>query len=52
DYVDACDPYTFEPLEAVRAPALLVLAVRVGPARLIDNYLLREDGTWERGQAV
>jgi pantoate--beta-alanine ligase len=49
DYVDICHPDTFEPLRARAAPALLALAARVGPARLIDNYLLRADGTWELG---
>lgn len=49
DYVDVCDPATFEPLEVWRAPALLALAARVGPTRLIDNCLLRADGTWEMG---
>lgn len=49
DYVDVCDPDTFAPLEKLRAPALLSLAVRVGPARLIDNFLLRADGTWDIG---
>ena len=50
DYADVCHPDTFEPLTSVAAPALLALAVRVGPARLIDNYLLRADGTWETGR--
>jgi pantoate--beta-alanine ligase len=49
DYADVCDPDTFEPLDALRAPALLALAARVGPARLIDNFLLRPDGSWEIG---
>jgi pantoate--beta-alanine ligase len=50
DYVDACDPDTFEPLAETRAPALLALAVRVGPARLIDNFVLRAAGTWDKGR--
>jgi pantoate--beta-alanine ligase len=49
DYADACHPDTFEPLAALGAPALLALAARVGPARLIDNYLLRRDATWDTG---
>lgn len=49
DYVDICDPDSFEPLETPRAPALLSLAARVGPARLIDNFLLRADGSWDKG---
>ena len=47
DYADICDPDSFEPLTELRAPALLALAARVGPARLIDNVLLRPDGTVE-----
>lgn len=49
DYVDISDPDSFEPLAVLRAPALLSLAARVGPARLIDNVLLRADGTWDTG---
>ena len=49
DYVDVCHPDTFEPLAALRPPALLAIAARVGPARLIDNYLLRADGSWDVG---
>jgi pantoate--beta-alanine ligase len=49
DYADVCDPDTFAPLEALRAPALLAIAAKVGPARLIDNFLLRADGTWDEG---
>lgn len=49
DYADVCDPDTFEPLTHLRAPALLAVAARVGPARLIDNLLLRPDGSWDVG---
>jgi len=52
EYADVCDPDTFAPLEALRAPAILAIAARVGPARLIDNFLLRADGTWETGARV
>ncbi len=52
DYADICDPENFEPLTELRAPALLALAARVGPARLIDNVLLRPDGTWDLGERV
>ncbi|HEV7126504.1 MAG TPA: pantoate--beta-alanine ligase [Ktedonobacterales bacterium] len=52
DYADLCDPDSFAPLTTLRAPALLAIAARVGPARLIDNYLLRADGTWETGTLV
>ena len=49
DYADVCDPNTFEPLTSPRMPALLAVAARVGPARLIDNFLARADGSWNRG---
>jgi pantoate--beta-alanine ligase len=49
DYADLCDPDTFEPLAVLRAPALLSLAARVGPTRLIDNALLRADDTGDLG---
>jgi len=52
DYADACHPDTFAPLETLRAPALLAIAARVGPARLIDNFLLRAEGTWDEGVIV
>jgi pantoate--beta-alanine ligase len=40
DYVSVADPATFGELSVVDGPALALLAVRVGPARLIDNLLL------------
>ncbi len=49
DYADACHPDTLAPLQTLSAPALLAIAARVGPARLIDNDLLRADGTWDVG---
>ncbi len=49
DYADVCDPDTFAPLETLCAPALLAIAARVGPTRLIDNFLLRADGAWDEG---
>jgi pantoate--beta-alanine ligase len=49
DYADLRDPKTFLPLEKLQAPALLLLAVSIGSTRLIDNFLLRADGTWDMG---
>ena len=40
DYVSVADPDTFRELSSVDGPALALLAVRVGPARLIDNVML------------
>ncbi|HET8909364.1 MAG TPA: pantoate--beta-alanine ligase [Ktedonobacterales bacterium] len=52
DYADVCDPDTFAPLTELHPPALLAIAAKVGPARLIDNFLLRADGTWDKGVSV
>jgi pantoate--beta-alanine ligase len=49
DYAAIRDPSTFVPLETLQAPALLLLAVFIGSTRLIDNFLLRADGTWDIG---
>ncbi len=50
DYADVCDPATCAPLITSEAPALLALAARIGSTRLIDNFLLRADGSWDIGQ--
>ncbi|MDF0676631.1 MAG: pantoate--beta-alanine ligase [Nitrospira sp.] len=39
DYLAVCDPYTLEPLSAVRSRVVLLGAVRIGSVRLIDNLL-------------
>ncbi|HLZ23758.1 MAG TPA: pantoate--beta-alanine ligase [Ktedonobacterales bacterium] len=49
DYAEVCDPNTFEPLTKLRGVALLAVAARVGPARLIDNFVRRPDGSWDTG---
>jgi pantoate--beta-alanine ligase len=49
DYAEVRNPYTFAALEKLTAPALLVIAAQLGPARLIDNFLLRADGSWDTG---
>jgi pantoate--beta-alanine ligase len=52
DYADICDPDTFELLTETRVPALLAIAARVGPARLIDNVVLRPGAGWDLGVRV
>ena len=52
DYADVCDPDTFAPLTELRPPALMAIASKVGPARMIDNFLLHADGTWEKGVSI
>ncbi len=52
DYAEVRDPSSFLRQEMLQAPAVLVIAARVGPARLIDNFLLRADGSWDTGVLV
>lgn len=40
DYVALADPQTLQPASTVEKPAVLLLAVRIGNTRLIDNCLL------------
>jgi len=49
DYAQIRNPDSFISLEELRAPALLLIAAKVGPSRLIDNFLLRADGSWDTG---
>lgn len=49
DYAEVRDPETFQTLEILHAPALLLLAAFVGSVRLIDNFVLHADGTWDTG---
>lgn len=44
DYISVVDPATMQPISQVDRPVLIALAVRVGPARLIDNILLDQAG--------
>jgi pantoate--beta-alanine ligase len=41
DYVAVVDEDTFEDVDRVRGPVRALVAARIGPARLIDNLLLR-----------
>jgi pantoate--beta-alanine ligase len=49
EYAELRDPNTFLPLETLQAPAALLLAVTLGKTRLIDNFILHSDGTWDTG---
>ena len=42
DYVSVADGETLRELDTVRGRALVSLAVRMGPTRLIDNIVLGE----------
>jgi pantoate--beta-alanine ligase len=50
DYIEVRDPQSFLPLEVLQAPALLTIAAHIGSVRLIDNVVLRADGTWDTGR--
>jgi pantoate--beta-alanine ligase len=52
DYAEVRDADSFMHLEVLRVPALLLIAATIGPARLIDNFLLRADGSWDIGIPV
>lgn len=52
DYAEVRDFTTFLPLETLRVPALLLIAASVGSVRLIDNFVLCVDGTWNTGQLM
>jgi pantoate--beta-alanine ligase len=45
EYLDIVDPDTLEPVERVDGRVLVVVAARVGPARLIDNDLIEQVAT-------
>lgn len=40
DYVAVADPESLEPVDAIRGPALVALAVKIGSTRLIDNAIV------------
>jgi pantoate--beta-alanine ligase len=47
EYAAVVDPDTFEPLETVRAPALVVGVARAGATRLLDNVPVAFGGEGE-----
>ena len=44
DYSELVDADSFEPLDFARAPALLLIAARIGGTRLIDNLSIENTG--------
>ncbi len=50
DYVALADAGAVTRISALDRPAVLAVAVRVGPVRLIDNVRLEPDGTADRGR--
>ncbi|TMC20244.1 MAG: pantoate--beta-alanine ligase [Chloroflexi bacterium] len=51
-YAQVRDASSFLPLETLHTPALLLIAACVGNTRLIDNFFVRADGTWDEGVMV
>ncbi len=45
DYISLVDPELLQPMSVLDRDALIALAVKIGPARLIDNRLVRPPGT-------
>lgn len=39
DYVKAVDGLTMQPIEKLKKPALVAMAVYIGKTRLIDNFI-------------
>ncbi len=48
DYIEIVDPDDCQPVERIERPVLVALAVRIGPARLIDNMTLAPPGASDR----
>ncbi|RJP93986.1 MAG: pantoate--beta-alanine ligase [Desulfobacteraceae bacterium] len=40
DYIHICDPDSLENVSTITGPAVMALAIKVGPVRLIDNMIL------------
>jgi pantoate--beta-alanine ligase len=41
DYISVADPVTLQEVTAIGSSAVILLAVRLGSTRLIDNILVR-----------
>ena len=50
DYVEIRDANTFFMRETLQLPVLLLIAAWIGQTRLIDNFVLQANGTWNTGQ--
>ncbi len=44
DYISIVDTETIEDVEQINKPVLIALAVKIGPARLIDNVIVDSNG--------
>jgi pantoate--beta-alanine ligase len=44
EYLALVEPSSFAPVSAIDGDVLVAVAARVGPARLIDNTLIKANG--------
>ena len=44
DYVSAVDGVTMETIEQIQGTVLVAMAVYIGKTRLIDNFIVEENG--------
>jgi pantoate--beta-alanine ligase len=49
EYIEIRHAKTFEQLKTLKAPALFLIAAKTRTTRLIDNFVLQEDNTWNTG---
>jgi pantoate--beta-alanine ligase len=52
DYAEVRNTQTFLPLTKLQAPAVLLIAAHIGSTRLIDNFVLSANGTWDTGLII
>lgn len=52
DYVELRDAETFLLLHTIQMPALLLIAVTIGQTRLIDNFVVHADSSWDTGLLI
>ena len=51
DYVEAVDGLSMQPVEEIKAPALVAMAVYIGKTRLIDNFIIERNAADDSNNA-